>query len=79
MNDLMLSPNRPTNVKLLVGFLVFFCSKLITLKHRGRGGGGFLGFNLPNHDAKGWKGKTVTKKETQGPIAFEKVRAQKSQ
>ena len=59
--------------------MVFLSSKPITLEHRGRGGGGFLGSSLPNHDAKGLKkGKTETKKENQGQIELEWVRAQKS-
>ena len=54
----MLNPNRPIDLKLLIGFLVFLKPKPITLKGWGRGRGGFLvGPSLPNHDAKDWKGK----------------------
>ena len=49
----------------------------MTLKHRGRGGGGFLICScFPNHDAKKLE---LTKKETQGQTALERVRAQKTQ
>ena len=76
----MLNPYRLINVKLLVGFLVFLGLKSITLKNMGRGGGGFLSYSLPNHDAKGWKGKVETKtKKNQGMTTLERVRAQKSQ
>ena len=57
----------------------------VTLESWGRGGGGFLvGFSLPNHDAKGWKGKTKIetkerKQRNQGHTTLEGVRAQKSQ
>ena len=57
----------------------------VTLESWGRGGGGFLvGFSLPNHDAKGWKGKTKIetkerKQRNQGQTVLERVRAQKSQ
>ena len=50
------SNSSSMTVKLLIGFLVFLSSKPITLESRGRGGG-FLCSCLPNHDAKGWKGK----------------------
>ena len=58
---LTLSPNRLKDIQLLIGSLVFQGFKPITLELRGRRGGGFLGYSLPNHDAKGWKGKTETK------------------
>ena len=49
----------------------------ITLKHKGKGGGGFLICScFPNHDAKKLE---LTKKETQGQIALERVRPQKTQ
>ena len=49
----------------------------MTLKHRGRGGGGFLICScFPNHDAKKLE---LTNKETQGQTALERVRAQKTQ
>ena len=56
----MLSLNRSKNIKLLIGFLVFYDSKPITLELRSRRGGGFLGSSLPNHDAKGLKKKKIT-------------------
>ena len=76
----MLSPNRPIDIQLPIGFLVFQGSKPITLELRGTRGGGFLGSSLPNHDSKGLKkGKTETKKENQGQTALERVSAQKYQ
>ena len=65
--------------------MVFLKPKPITLESWGKGGGGFLVCSsLPNHDAKGWKGKTKTetkerKQWNQGQTALERVRAQKSQ
>ena len=60
-NHLTFSLNKPKYVKLLIGLLVFLKSKPITLESWGRGGRGFLvGSSFPNHDAKGWKGKTNT-------------------
>ena len=75
----MLNPNRPKNTKFLIGFLVFLSFKPITLKHRGRGGGGFLIFSsFPNHDAKKKK-TTHTHTHTRGQTALERVREQKTQ
>jgi len=37
--------------------LVFQSPKPITLELKSKKGGGFLGFSLPNYDAKGLKGK----------------------
>ena len=78
----MLNPNRPKNIKFLIGFLVFLSFKPITLESWGRGGGGFLCSSLSNHDAKGWKGKTKTEnkereQKNQGQTVLERVRAQK--
>ena len=53
---LTLSPNRLKDIQLLIGSLVFQGFKPITLELRGRRGGGFLGYSLPNHDTKGLKG-----------------------
>ena len=65
----MLSLNRPKDIQLLIGFLVFQGSKPITLELRSRRGGGFLGSNLPNHDAKGLKErKTKNKENTKGSL-----------
>ena len=69
----MLSPYQPKNVKLLIGFFVFLGFEPITLTYMGKGGGGFPSSNFPNHDAKGWKGKTKTeniekKQKTKGKL-----------
>ena len=56
-----LCPHLPIDIQLLKGFLIFRAKKPITLENKGRGGGGFImGSRLPNHDAKGRKGKTKT-------------------
>ena len=77
----MLNPNRPIDLKLLICFLVFLGSEPITLKNRGRGGGGFLiCSSFPNHDVKRVdKKENRNKKKKQGQTALERVRAQKSQ
>ena len=56
-----LIPNRPKDIQLLIGFLVFEGSKPTTLELRGWRGGGFLGSSLRNHDANGLKGKEKQK------------------
>ena len=76
----MLSPNRPKDIQLLIGFLIFQSPKLITLELRSRRGGCFLGSSLPNHNAKGLKGKEKHKQgKYQWQTALERVRAQNSQ
>ena len=59
---------------------MFWTPKLITLKHSGRGRGGFLvGSCFLNHDAKWLKEKQKrNNKNNQGQIALERVRGQKS-
>ena len=49
--------------------MIFLSSKPITLKRKGRGGGGFLCSSISNHDAKGWKGKTETQNKEKEPTA----------
>ena len=59
-------PKPTKNVELLTGFLVFLSSKPITLKNRGKEGGGFFGSSHPNYDTKGWKKKTKKKRKKKG-------------
>ena len=65
-------PKPPKDNQLLIGFLVFQGFKPITLELKSRRGGGFHGSSLPNHDAKGWKGKEKQKqRKYQGQTALE--------
>ena len=72
-----LNPKRPKDVQLLIGFLVRFKLKSITLKIIRGGGSGFLSSSFLNHDSKSRNEKQNKKKtQNQGKTALEKVRAQ---
>ena len=74
----MLSPHQSKDIKLLIGFLVFQGSKLITLELKSRWGGGFLSSSLPNHDPKSLEEmKSKNKTKNQGQTTLARVRAQK--
>ena len=60
----MFSPHWSKDIEFLIVLLVFLGSKLITLKNRGKGKGGFLiCSSFPNHDAKELEWKENKNKE----------------
>ena len=62
----MLSPHIPTNVQLLISFLVFLTMEPLTIKGGAiiRRSGGPIRSSFPNHDAKKQKGKTKKRQKT---------------